>query len=105
MKRPARLSRRTVLRGMGTAIALPWLEAMAPASVWADRLGSGEGGAVPKRMAFLYVPNCVHMADWTPTQVGPRFPIPPTLKPLEAYKDDLLVLTGLPQHNAEALGD
>src|ERR1017187_4916699 len=105
MKRPARLSRRTVLRGMGTAIALPWLEAMAPVSVWADRLGSGEGGAVPKRMAFLYVPNGVHMADWTPTQVGPRFSIPPTLKPLEAYKDDLLVLTGLAQHNAEALGD
>ncbi len=56
-------------------------------------------------MAFLYVPNGVHMADWTPTEVGPRFPMPPTLKPLEAYKDDLLVLTGLAQHNAEALGD
>ncbi len=56
-------------------------------------------------MAFLYVPNGVHMADWTPKEVGPRFSIPPTLKPLEAYKDDLLVLTGLAQHNAEALGD
>ena len=103
MKRPAKLSRRTVLRGLGTAIALPWLEAMAPVSVRAD--GPGSGGAAPKRMAFLYVPNGVHMADWTPKEVGPRFPIPPTLKPLEAFKDDLLVLTGLAQHNAEALGD
>ena len=59
----------------------------------------------PKRMAFLYVPNGVHMADWTPREVGAGFAIPPTLKSLEAYKDDLLVLTGLAQHNAEALGD
>jgi len=56
-------------------------------------------------MAFLYVPNGVHMPDWTPQAVGPHFPMPPTLKPLEAYQDDLLVLTGLAQHNAEALGD
>ena len=56
-------------------------------------------------MAFLYVPNGVHMADWTPAAVGARFPIPPTMKSLEPYKDDLLVLTGLAQRNAEALGD
>jgi len=105
MKRPARLSRRTILRGLGAAIALPWLEAMAPAPAWADEPGSGKGGALPRRMAFLYVPNGVHMPDWTPQAVGPHFPMPPTLKPLEAYKDDLLVLTGLAQHNAEALGD
>jgi hypothetical protein len=56
-------------------------------------------------MAFLYVPNGVHMADWTPAEAGARFPLPPTLAPLAVYKDDLLVLTGLAQHNAEALGD
>jgi len=105
MKRPAQLSRRTVLRGLGAVIALPWLEAMAPAPAWADEPVSGKGGALPRRMAFLYVPNGVHMPDWTPQEAGPRFPVPPTLKPLEAYKDDLLVLTGLAQHNAEALGD
>ena len=89
-----------MLRGIGAAIALPWLEAMAPVLIGADRTGP-----VGKRMAFLYVPNGVHMADWTPAAVGPGFPMPPTLKSLEAYKDDLLVLTGLAQHNAEALGD
>jgi Protein of unknown function (DUF1552) len=100
MKRSDRLSRRTVLRGIGTAVALPWLEAMAPMPVEA-------GGLSPtaKRMVFLYVPNGVHMKDWSPEAVGPRFPVPPTLKSLEPFKDDLLVLTGLAQHNAEALGD
>jgi Protein of unknown function (DUF1552) len=105
MKRPVRLTRRTVLRGMGAAIALPWLEAMAPVGAWADGLSSDKGNATPKRMAFLYVPNGVHMADWTPKESGPGFQIPPTLKALEAYKDQLLVLTGLAQNNADALGD
>lgn len=100
MKRSDRLSRRTILRGIGAPVALPWLEAMAPVSIGAN----GPGSKV-KRMAFLYVPNGVHMADWRPTAVGAGFPMPPTLKSLEAYKDDLLVLTGLAQHNAEALGD
>jgi uncharacterized protein DUF1552 len=100
MKQSARLSRRTVLRGIGAAVALPWLEAMAPVSIGADG-----ASVVAKRMAFLYVPNGVHMADWTPAAVGPHFPLPPTLQALEAYKDDLLVLSGLAQHNAEALGD
>jgi hypothetical protein len=105
MKQPVRISRRTVLRGMGAAVALPWLEAMLPEAAMADGPGSGKGGGVPRRMAFLYVPNGVHMSDWTPKDVGSGFQIPATLKPLEAYKDDLLVLTGLAQHNAEALGD
>ncbi len=90
---------------MGAAVALPWLEAMLPGAAMADGPGSGKGDAVPRRMAFLYVPNGVHMADWTPKDVGSGFQIPATFKPLEAYKDDLLVLTGLAQHNAEALGD
>ncbi len=91
------LSRRTVLRGLGTAIALPWLEAMAPA---ASPVAPG-----PKRMAFLYVPNGVHMPDWRPGQEGAGFTLPHLLEPLAPYRDDLLVLTGLEQHNAEALGD
>ena len=71
----------------------------------ADGPDSGQGAIAPRRMAFLYVPNGVHMADWTPEELVLGFPMPPTLKSLEAYKDDLLVLTGLAQHNAEALGD
>ena len=63
------ISRRTVLRGLGTAMALPWLEAMAPA---APRRGPAGAAAVPNRMAFLYVPNGIHMADWTPDGGGRR---------------------------------
>ena len=105
MNRTSRLSRRTVLRGLGTAIALPCLEAMMPAVSRARELSADNGGVSPRRMAFLYVPNGVHMADWTPAEIGSGFSMPPTLKSLQGFKDDLLVLTGLAQHNAEALGD
>src|ERR1700677_1152206 len=97
------LSRRAVLRGLGTAIALPWLEAMDPGSAVAG--GPGGVGPVPRRMAFFYVPNGVHLPDWIPKETGSNFALPATLQPLAPFKDDLLVLTGLAQHNAEALGD
>jgi hypothetical protein len=103
MKRRWSLSRRQVLRGAGASIALPWLEAMGLPALWAA--GSGAPGAAPRRMAFLYVPNGVHMQDWTPKEVGSGFQLPPTLQSLAPFRDDLLVLTGLAQHNAEALGD
>ena len=59
------LNRRTVLRGAGTAIALPWLEAMAPisrAAVAAEEK--------PVRMVFVMVPNGIHMPAWTPSAEG-----------------------------------
>jgi len=102
MARPERISRRTVLRGLGTAVALPWLEAMAPAA------GTGAAGAAasaPKRMAFLYVPNGAHMQDWTPSKEGADFELPFILEPLKPFKDDLLVLSGLAQDTAAAHGD
>ena len=93
------LSRRSVLRGLGTAIALPWLDVMSKASAFASAPAS------PLRMAFFYVPNGVHMQDWTPKDEGSLGVLPDILKPLAALKDDLLVLTGLAQNNGEALGD
>jgi Protein of unknown function (DUF1552) len=102
MKRSVRLSRRAVLRGVGTALALPWLEAMAPA---VSLGGDAPRAALPRRMAFLYVPNGVHMADWTPAETGARFALPPTLQPLEPFRRELLVLSGLAQQNAAPLGD
>ena len=90
------ISRRTALRGLGTAIALPWLEAMSPA------FARTAAPASPMRMAFFYVPNGVHMADWTPSAEGAGFALPSILKPLEPFKDDLLVLSGLAQDNGEA---
>ncbi len=97
------ISRRTVLRGLGTALALPWLEAMSPAPS-VSRAAEAAAG-VPKRMAFLYVPNGAHMPAWTPEKVGSDFSLPATLQPLESFKNDLLVMTGLTQDNAAAHGD
>ncbi len=98
-----RINRRTVLRGLGTSLALPWLDAMHPFRPLA-RAGTVEK-AMPKRMAFFYVPNGVRMESWTPEKVGADFELPDSLKPLESFKDDLLVLTGLTQDNAFAHGD
>lgn len=95
------LSRRTVLRGLGVSVALPWLEAMFPSSLFA---AAGPVKA-PRRMAFLYVPNGIHMQDWKPTQEGTNFELPATLKPLEPFKDQLLVLTGLTCDKARPNGD
>jgi hypothetical protein len=97
-----RISRRTLLRGLGTAIALPSLEAMAPSPLLAAGGSKSEG---PLRMAFLYVPNGVHMAAWTPKAEGRNFALTRTLQPLAPFQDDLLVLTGLAQDGAEAHGD
>ncbi len=101
------LSRRTVLRGLGTAIALPVLDAMLPrrafAAESAAQLAAANGS--PLRMAFLYVPNGMHMQDWTPQEEGTSFTLPKTLLPLEAHRNEIAVLTGLTQRRAFANGD
>jgi hypothetical protein len=97
------ISRRTVLRGLGTALALPWLEAMGPLTSWVS--GAAPAAAAPNRMAFLYVPNGANMPDWTPKKEGSGFDLPPILEPLAPIKDDLLVLTGLTADKARANGD
>ena len=95
------LSRRTILRGAGAAVALPLLEAMHPAPLRA----ATEPASSPTRMAFVYVPNGVHMADWTPATTGRNFDLTPTLEPLRPVRDDLLVLSGLSLNEARAHGD
>src|SRR5262249_29929307 len=101
MTKHLRISRRTVLKGMGAAVALPWLEAMLPVT----GLAGTAAGKPPLRLAFLYVPNGVHLPDWTPATVGADFQLPPILQPLRAVKDDLLVLSGLTLDKARAHGD
>jgi hypothetical protein len=103
MTTPHLLSRRTVLRGLGTALALPWLEAMGPLTSWAA--GPTPARAAPNRMAFLYVPNGANMADWTPKAEGASFDLPAILEPLKPVKDNLLVLTGLTADKARSHGD
>lgn len=97
------LSRRTVLRGIGAGLALPWLEAMGPVEAWA---ATGERQqAAPNRLAFLYVPNGVNMDDWTPSYDGPLTELPLILQELKDYKSDLNVLTGLTADKARPHGD
>ena len=91
------LPRRTFLRGMGATVALPFLDAMTPAFASAS--------APVTRVAFVYTANGVIMQDWTPAEEGPGFAFSKTLTPVEPFRDDLLVLTGLAHRNGEALGD
>jgi hypothetical protein len=97
-----RLSRRTLLRGAGAVMALPLLEAMMPLTA---RAQSGGAKGAPKRLAFMFVPNGIHMKAWTPGAEGPLTALPNTLEPLAGMKDSLLVLTGLTQDGAHAHGD
>lgn len=82
---------------MGATVALPFLDAMTPAFAAAT--------APVKRAAFLYTANGVIMQDWTPEQTGAGFAFPRTLQPVEPFRDNLLVLTGLAHRNGESLGD
>jgi hypothetical protein len=99
MTKSMAITRRTALRGLGVSVALPLLEAMQPGSLFAAP------ATPPRRMAFLYVPNGIHMADWTPRKLDSDFEVPATLKPLAPFRDQLLVLTGLTADKARANGD
>jgi hypothetical protein len=89
---------------VGASLALPWLEAMTP-TVFAAGATKQIAKSTPRRMAFFYVPNGVHMQAWTPKAEGKNFELPSTLKSLEPYKQSLLVLSGLAQTKAFANGD
>jgi hypothetical protein len=95
------LGRRTLLRGLGTALALPFFDAMSPALA-APARGNAKA---PVRMAFCYVPNGIIMKDWTPVAEGRQFELPRTLSPLEPFRNHLNVLSGLDHKNGESLGD
>lgn len=96
------LNRRTVLRGIGTGLALPFLDIMRiPAVVGAPSALS----ATPVRMACLFFANGAIMPEWKPTGDGRDYQLSPTLEPLAEMKDDILVLSGLAQHHARANGD
>jgi hypothetical protein len=84
MTRRTPLSRRTVLRGAGVTLGLPWLEAMMPAA-------TSSAPAMPVRMAFLYMPNGVNTTAWAPEGIGRDFKLSPTLEPLAAFKDQLII--------------
>ena len=85
------LSRRTVLRGLGATVALPLLDGMVPALSALSRTAAQPA----VRFGAVYVPNGMVMQNWTPAAAGAGFELPPTLRPLAAFQDRLLVLSGL----------
>ncbi|MHB1422219.1 MAG: DUF1552 domain-containing protein [Gemmataceae bacterium] len=95
------LSRRSFLRSTGTLIGLPLLDAMVPALAWARPATPHP----PLRLGFVYVPNGMVMANWTPAVQGKSFAYTPILKPLEPFREHTLILSGLMDNNANALGD
>ncbi len=96
------ISRRTALKGLGAAIALPWLESMMPAVSFGFNAAAKR---IPRRLAFLYIPNGVIVPAWTPTAEGVLAELPATLEPLAPFKNDLLVFSGLTCDKARPHGD
>jgi hypothetical protein len=91
------IPRRTFVRGMGATLALPVLDAMTPAFAAATRR--------PTRMAFMQVPNGIFNLrnEWTPTTVGANWELTRTLEPLAAFKDRMVVISGLDNQQAAGL--
>ena len=83
------LPRRTVLKGLGAALALPFLDAMVPALTAQSRT------AVRKRLACVYIPHGVILDQWTPAASGADFEFKPILKPLEPFRPYVTVVTNL----------
>lgn len=92
------LQRRTFLRGIGTTLALPFLDAMVPA------LSAKPTKSIP-RLGFVYVSNGIIQDQWNPAAVGTAFELSPILKPLAPLKDQINVLSGLAHLQADTLGD
>ncbi len=86
------ISRRTVLKGVGATIALPWLEAM---SFSAPSVSRAPKIVAPKRVAFMYIPNGVIGRHWFPTSAGKDFELPQSLRPLKDLQSDINVVSGL----------
>ncbi len=96
------LSRRTFLRGVGAAVALPMLDAMCPALAWARQGGSP---AAPVRLVWIFVPNGVHVPTWRPVAEGTAFELPATLEPLADVREHVTVLSGLTLNGGRPHGD
>src|SRR5690606_17272499 len=94
------LSRRTLLRGTGAAMALPLLDAMIPAGT-----ALAQTAATPKpKLGFFYFPHGAIMDKWTPAGTGRDFEITPILQPLAAYKDKMTIVSNLRNRAAEGAG-
>ena len=92
------VSRRTMLRGLGAAVALPLLDSMVPAATALQRTAAGP----LRRLGVVYLPNGMNMAQWTPSADGTAFELTPILEPLAAFRQHMLVVTGTCNQEADA---
>ncbi len=92
------ISRRAVLRGAGASIALPLLDAMIPAGTAL----AATAAAPNPRMGFIYFPHGAIMKSWAPEQTGTGFALSPILKPLEPFRSQLTVVSGLRNKGGES---
>jgi hypothetical protein len=92
-----RVTRRTLLRGMGAAFALPWMESLSSAAT--------KSSAPPVRMCFWYVPNGMHLPAWFPQREGTLVDLPETLQPLAFARDYLNCFQNLTHNTALTNGD
>ncbi|HEY0074756.1 MAG TPA: DUF1552 domain-containing protein [Abditibacteriaceae bacterium] len=104
------ISRRTILKGLGVSMCLPWLESTSRPA-WANEKSVGKteakpnaGDGPPIRLAALYMPNGVNPKAWTPEGTGQEWKLSPILEPLANVKSDILVLTEL-MNKASIEGD
>src|SRR4051794_1085064 len=93
------LPRRTFLRAIGTAVALPMLDAMVPA------FASAATTAPVPRLGFIYIANGVIQNQWTPATTGAGFELTPILQPLANVRDHITLLSGLSHLQADTFGD
>lgn len=98
------LDRRTVLRGLGTVIGLPMLDAMTPGLDFTPGL-KAKAPESPRRLVYIYVPNGVHMQSWTPAKEGVLEELPTTLSKLEPFRKLMTIFSGLTADKARANGD
>ena len=92
------LSRRTMLRGLGVSIGLPLLDAMIPAhTALAKTAAKGR-----PRMGFFYLPHGAVMGEWTPKSEGTQFELSRILKPLEPFRSQLTIVSGLGNKPADS---
>jgi hypothetical protein len=94
---PKLIARRTLLRGAGVALSLPWLESISRA---APASGAETLSEPPLRMAFMFMPNGVRPENWTPPGDGEDFEITPHLQPLAKFKNDFILLENLWNKNS-----
>jgi hypothetical protein len=92
---PVPLPRRTLLRGAGITLALPWLDAMSTQAASVETAGSIAASEIPKRAMFTFFGLGINGRDFTPSDTGLNYTVSPILKPLEGLRKEFTVISGM----------